>query len=70
LAIAWLLARGKDIVPVIGARRPGHLTEVFASCNLNLTADGIAAVETAIPKNAVHGARYPDSFLAHLDSER
>lgn len=70
LAIAWVLAQGNDIVPVVGARKASHLTEVLASCNLNLTADDIAAVETAIPKNAVRGSRYPDAFLAHLDSER
>jgi pyridoxine 4-dehydrogenase len=70
LAIAWVLARGKDIVPVVGARKPSHLTEVLAACSLNLTADDIVAVEAAIPKNAVRGSRYPDAFLAHLDSER
>jgi aryl-alcohol dehydrogenase-like predicted oxidoreductase len=70
LAIAWVLAQGKDIVPVVGARKASHLTEVLASHKLNLTADDIAAVEAAIPKNAVRGSRYPDAFLAHLDSER
>lgn len=70
LAIAWVLAQGKDIVPVVGARKASHLTEVLASRNLDLTADDIAAVEAAIPKNAVRGSRYPDAFLAHLDSER
>jgi len=70
LAIAWVLAQGEDIVPVVGARKPGHLTDVLASCDLKLTKDDIAAVETAIPKNAVRGSRYPDAFLAHLDSER
>lgn len=70
LAIAWVLAQGEDIVPVVGARKPGHLTDVLASCDLKLTKDDIAAVEAAIPKNAVRGSRYPDAFLAHLDSER
>ncbi|WP_443216771.1 hypothetical protein [Rhizobium sp. Root1203] len=35
--MAWVLAQGTDIVPVIGARRPGHLIDVLASWNLNLT---------------------------------
>jgi aryl-alcohol dehydrogenase-like predicted oxidoreductase len=70
LAIAWVLAQGKDIVPVIGARRPGHLSEAFAALLLELSPADIAAIEGAVPKDAVRGARYPEALLAHLDSER
>lgn len=70
LAVAWVLAQGKDIVPVIGARRPGHLSEAFAALRLQLSPADIAAIEAAIPRDAVRGSRYPDAFLAHLDSER
>jgi aryl-alcohol dehydrogenase-like predicted oxidoreductase len=69
-AIAWVAAQGKDIVPLIGARRRDRLAEALASRDVHLNAGDLAAIELAVPKNAAAGARYPEAQLAHMDSER
>ncbi|MBZ7921710.1 aldo/keto reductase [Ensifer adhaerens] len=70
IAIAWVAAQGKDIVPLIGARRRDRLAEALASRDVHLNAGDLAAIELAVPKNAAAGARYPEAQLAHMDSER
>jgi aryl-alcohol dehydrogenase-like predicted oxidoreductase len=69
-AIAWVAARGADIVPVIGARRRDRLAEALGALHLKLGADDLAAMERAVPKGAASGARYPERAMADLDSER
>jgi aryl-alcohol dehydrogenase-like predicted oxidoreductase len=70
LAIAWVTAQGKDIVPVIGARRRDRLQEALGSLDVTLGADDLAAIEAAVPKDAAAGDRYAAAQMAHLDSER
>ncbi|MHC3816560.1 aldo/keto reductase [Streptomyces sp. NBC_00341] len=70
IAIAWVLAQGADIVPLVGARRRDRLTEALGSLDVELTPADLAAIEEAVPAGAAAGARYPDSQMAHLDSER
>jgi aryl-alcohol dehydrogenase-like predicted oxidoreductase len=70
LAIAWVLAQGGDIVPVIGARTRRQLEESLAALTLRLGPDELAAIEKAVPASAVAGARYQDQQMQHLDSER
>ncbi|WP_371773248.1 aldo/keto reductase [Streptomyces sp. NBC_01438] len=70
IAIAWVLAQGTDIVPLVGARRRDRLTEALGSLDVELTPADLAAIEEAVPAGAAAGARYPDSQMAHLDSER
>jgi aryl-alcohol dehydrogenase-like predicted oxidoreductase len=70
IAIAWVAARGADIVPLIGARRRDRLSEALGAQSLRLDADDMAAIERAVPKGAAAGARYPEAQLAHMDSER
>ena len=69
-AIAWVLAQGDDIVPLIGARRRNPLSESLAAANIVLNREDIAAIEQVVPKDAALGARYPEAAMAHLDSER
>lgn len=69
-AIAWVLAQGTDIVPLVGARRRDRLTEALGALDVRLDADDLAAIEEAVPAGAAAGARYPDQQMAHLDSER
>lgn len=69
IAIAWVLARGNDIVPIIGARRPAALAETLGALELTLSVADLAAIEQAVPKNAAAGSRYPEAMMAHLDSE-
>lgn len=70
IAIAWVAAKGKDIIPLVGARRRDRLAEALASRDVHLSADDLAVIEQAVPKNAAAGARYPEAQLAHMDSER
>jgi aryl-alcohol dehydrogenase-like predicted oxidoreductase len=70
LAIAWVLAKGNFIVPVIGARTRTQLADSLATLNVNLTTEEIAAIEAAIPPQAVAGARYGEEQMRVLDSEK
>nr|WSZ95919.1 aldo/keto reductase [Streptomyces sp. NBC_00857] len=70
IAIAWVLSRGDDIVPLIGARRRDRLTEALGALDVTLDADDLAMIERAVPADAAVGDRYPAAQMAHLDSER
>jgi aryl-alcohol dehydrogenase-like predicted oxidoreductase len=70
VAIAWVAARGEDIVPLVGARRRDRLEEALGALGLSLDADDLCAIEEAVPRGAAAGARYPEPLLVHLDSER
>ena len=70
LAIAWVLSRGDDIIPVIGARRRERWSEAAAALALELTPDDLAVIEAAAPADAVAGERYAVAQMATLDSER
>ncbi|MGW4382448.1 aldo/keto reductase [Kitasatospora sp. NPDC004531] len=70
LAIAWVAARGQDIVPVVGARTRAQLAESLGAADLKLGAEDLAALERAVPAEAVAGTRYAEWQMAFLDSER
>ena len=70
IVIAWALAQGDDIIPVIGARRRDRLTEALGSLDVRLSPGDLAEIERAAPADAIKGGRYPDAVLAHMDSER
>lgn len=69
-AIAWVLSRGEDIVPLVGARRRDRLSEALGALDIRLDAGDLAAIEQAVPADAAAGERYPSEQMAHLDSER
>ena len=70
VAIAWVLSRGEDVVPLVGARRRERLSEALGALELELSADDRAAIERAIPAGSAAGERYPEAQVAHMDSER
>lgn len=70
LAIAWVLSRGEDIIPLIGARRRSQLQEALDAVNLHPSPADLANIETAIPSGAAAGYRYTAHQMARLDSER
>jgi aryl-alcohol dehydrogenase-like predicted oxidoreductase len=70
LAIAWVLAKGPRIVPVIGARTRVQLDESLGALAVALAPAEIAALEAAVPAAAVAGARYQEAQMHHLDSEK
>ncbi|UIJ44486.1 aldo/keto reductase [Sphingomonas cannabina] len=69
-AIAWVAAQGKDIVPLIGARRRDRLSEALGALDVTLSPEDLAAIEAAVPRDAAAGDRYPAAQMAALDSER
>jgi aryl-alcohol dehydrogenase-like predicted oxidoreductase len=60
LALAWVLAQGEDVVPIPGTKRVKYLEENVAATDVALSADDLAALETAVPRDAVAGDRYGD----------
>ena len=70
VAIAWVLSRGQDIVPLVGARTRERLREALGALELDLGADDLARIERAVPPGAAAGERYPAQMMAHLDSEK
>jgi aryl-alcohol dehydrogenase-like predicted oxidoreductase len=69
LAIAWVLSRGEDVVPLVGARTRERLAESLGALDVELTAADLAAIEAAVPPGAAAGERYDDQQMAMLDSE-
>ncbi|MBB5810969.1 aldo/keto reductase [Streptomyces collinus] len=68
IAIAWVLSRGEDIVPLVGARRRDRLTEALGALGVTLEPADLAAIEEAVPAGAAAGDRYPAAQMAHLES--
>ncbi|WP_338778627.1 aldo/keto reductase [Streptomyces sp. DG1A-41] len=68
IAIAWVLSRGEDIVPLVGARRRDRLTEALAALDVTPDAADLAAIEEVVPPGAAAGDRYPAAQMAHLES--
>jgi aryl-alcohol dehydrogenase-like predicted oxidoreductase len=70
LAFAWVLSRGEDIVPLVGARRRDQLQEALGALDVRLTDDDLDRIECAVPPDAAAGDRYGAPQMADLDSER
>ena len=64
LALAWVLAQGPDIVPIPGTKRRKYLKENIGALAVQLTAEDLAAIESAFPRAAIHGTRYPAAMMA------
>jgi len=69
LAIAWVLSRGTDIVPLIGTKRRDRLAEALGALSVRLDSADLAALEAAVPAGQVAGDRYDPGQMAALDSE-
>ena len=67
LALAWLLHRGEDIVPIPGTKSRARLEENAAAASISLTAADIAALDTALPLGAAQGGRYPEAMKPNWD---
>jgi aryl-alcohol dehydrogenase-like predicted oxidoreductase len=67
LALAWVLSRGQDIVPIPGTKRRKWLRENIAALEITLSDDDVAALETAVPRDAVEGDRYHASGMQTLN---
>jgi aryl-alcohol dehydrogenase-like predicted oxidoreductase len=70
IVIAWVLSRGSDVVPLVGARRRDRLTEALGALDVTLTDADLARIEQAVPPGAAAGDRYAAREMVGLDSER
>jgi aryl-alcohol dehydrogenase-like predicted oxidoreductase len=70
LAIAWVLAKGSHIVPLVGARTRVQLAESLRAAQVTLSAEEMARIEASLPASAVAGTRYDEHQMRVLDSER
>jgi aryl-alcohol dehydrogenase-like predicted oxidoreductase len=69
-AIGWVLSRGEDIVPLIGARKRDRLAEAVGALNVTFSADELKRIEQAVPLGAASGDRYDKRGMSMLDSEK
>src|ERR1700761_5136665 len=69
LAVAWMLSRGPDVAPLVGARRRDQLSESLGALNITLDSADLARIEAAVSPALTAGARYDPAQMAHLDSE-
>jgi len=67
LALAWVLAQGKDIVPIPGTKRTKYLAENLAAVDVELTPADFDRIESAFPKGATSGTRYPEASMKALN---
>jgi aryl-alcohol dehydrogenase-like predicted oxidoreductase len=68
LALAWLLSRGDDVVPIPGTKRVKYLEENSAAAELTLTAGQLAGLEAALPADGVSGDRYPEAAFKRINT--
>jgi aryl-alcohol dehydrogenase-like predicted oxidoreductase len=59
IALAWVLSRGGDVVPIPGTKRRAYLEENAAASRIELSNDDVARLEDAFPVGAAAGERYP-----------
>jgi aryl-alcohol dehydrogenase-like predicted oxidoreductase len=70
VAIAWVLARGEDVVPLVGARRRDRLDEALGALDVKLDDATLARLDDAFPPGVAEGDRYAAAQMGMLDSER
>jgi aryl-alcohol dehydrogenase-like predicted oxidoreductase len=70
LAIAWLLAKGDDIVPIPGTKRQKYLEANAAATEIELTPEDVATLDNAFPVGSAAGDRYPPASMALLETEQ
>jgi aryl-alcohol dehydrogenase-like predicted oxidoreductase len=67
LALAWLLARGDDIVPIAGTKRRNYLEQNVGAVQVKLSANDLSRLDRAAPRGAAAGARYPQEAMQRVN---
>ncbi|MGA9478726.1 MAG: aldo/keto reductase, partial [Desulfobacterales bacterium] len=67
VALAWLLHKGDDIVPIPGTKRRRYLEENIQAASLVFGADEIERLEAALPPGATAGPRYSERMMVFVD---
>jgi aryl-alcohol dehydrogenase-like predicted oxidoreductase len=70
LAIAWVAARGEDVVPLVGTTKRARLSEAIGAVDVTFTERELQEIEAVVPVGAAAGTRYAAEQMAMLDSER
>jgi aryl-alcohol dehydrogenase-like predicted oxidoreductase len=70
VATAWVISRGADIFPLVGARHPKRLAESLAALSLRLSPTDLKEIESVVHPGLIQGERYPRPQMASLDSEQ
>jgi len=70
LALAWLLAKGRDLVPIPGTKRQRYVEENIAAAAITLTPADVAVLDEAFPIGTAAGARYPPDSMRLLETEQ
>ena len=70
LLVAWVLAKQRGLVPVLGARKLDQLDAITGALAHPLNADVVAKLEALVPEDAIAGERYAAAQMAMLDSDR
>jgi aryl-alcohol dehydrogenase-like predicted oxidoreductase len=68
LAIAWVLTRGDDVVPIPGTKRRSYLEENLGALDVELTAEDQAAIEQVTPRGSAAGERYTPENMANVNA--
>jgi aryl-alcohol dehydrogenase-like predicted oxidoreductase len=67
LALAWVLAQGKDIVPIPGTKRRKYLEENVAALDVEITQEDLKRIDEIAPKGVATGLRYPEAGMATVN---
>jgi aryl-alcohol dehydrogenase-like predicted oxidoreductase len=67
LALAWVLAKGEDIVPIPGTKRRKYLEENVGALNVKLTKEDLRRIDEVFPPDAASGERYPEHVMALVE---
>ena len=67
VALAWVLAQGEEVIPLVGTGRAAHVERNLEALDLRLDADELARLDEGLPAGAPAGERYPPAYLAGLN---
>ncbi|MGH2842752.1 MAG: aldo/keto reductase [Solirubrobacteraceae bacterium] len=67
LALAWVMAKGEDVIPIPGTKRPARLEENAAAAELELSADEVGELDGAVSPDAVRGTRYVEQMMGTVN---
>ena len=67
LALAWVLAQGRDVIPIPGTKRRSYLEQNAAAMDLTLTQKDLRRIEEVAPRGAAKGSRYPEEMMRFVD---
>ena len=68
LALAWVLSKGEDIIPIPGTTHINHLLENISATEINFGSEDLEEIESVFPINKIKGERYPEAAMIDIDA--